>query len=372
MPQSVNTEVQIQKFTGHLENLNPQQTEILEQFRQELKDEGVFDEKRHDDAYLLRFLRARKFDLIKTKKMFIDCENWRKEFGVDELVRTFDYKEREEVMKHYPRYYHKTDNDGRPIYIEEIGRVDIKSLYQVTTIERQIQNLVVEYERLADIRLPACSFKHGKLIETTCTILDLKGVSIRSFSNVFGFVKQASNIGQNYYPERMGKFYIINAPMLFSSVWSLVKPLLDEVTTAKIIILNSKYQQTLLENIPAENLPVAFGGKCNCKNGCKFTDDGPWQEESQQLLTNGKLNKYKIQGSAPLTVHDTGKPGSQLSGKGNATFYDPNVAISACGQQHYDNELIGAMNKEQYGKFANSDESPVCGICIKVTGPKGM
>ncbi|CAJ0909404.1 5963_t:CDS:2 [Entrophospora sp. SA101] len=56
---------------------------------------------------------------------------------------------------------------------------------------------------------------------------------------------------------------------------------------------------------------------------------------------------------------DTGKPGSQLSGKGNATFYDPNVAISACGQQHYDNELIGAMNKEQYGKFANSDESPV-------------
>ncbi|CAJ0833264.1 9616_t:CDS:10 [Entrophospora sp. SA101] len=69
--------------------------------------------------------------------------------------------------------------------------------------------------------------------------------------------------------------------------------------------------------------------------------------------------------------NDTGKPGSQLSGKGNATFYDPNVAISACGQQHYDNELIGAMNKEQYGKFANSDESPVCGICIKVTGPKG-
>ncbi|CAJ0628382.1 2744_t:CDS:2 [Entrophospora sp. SA101] len=58
-------------------------------------------------------------------------------------------------------------------------------------------------------------------------------------------------------------------------------------------------------------------------------------------------------------LDDTGKPGSQLSGKGNATFYDPNVAISACGQQHYDNELIGAMNKEQYGKFANSDESPV-------------
>src|SRR5947209_205148 len=174
MPPSVSTEEQLQKFTGHLGSLSLQQTDALEKFRQELKDGGVFDEKRHDNACLLRFLRARKFDLVKAKKMFIDCENWRKDFGVDELVRTFDYKEREEVMKHYPRYYHKTDKDGRPIYVEEIGKVDIKSLYKVTTVERQIQNLVVEYEKLADIRLPACSLKYDKLIETTCTILDLK------------------------------------------------------------------------------------------------------------------------------------------------------------------------------------------------------
>jgi len=224
--------------------------------------------------------------------MFTDCEKWRKEFGVDELVATFDYKERDEVMKYYPRYYHKTDKDGRPIYIEEIGKVDVKALYQITTLERQIQNLVVEYEKLADIRLPSCSEKNGKLIETSCTILDLKGVSIRSFSNVFGFVKQASNIGQNYYPERMGKFYIINAPMLFSSVWNLVKPLLDEVTAAKIVILNSKYQPTLLENIPIENLPAAFGGKCDCEGGCQLSDAGPWKESGaiNGLVTNDSIS----------------------------------------------------------------------------------
>nr|CAG8604643.1 7201_t:CDS:2 [Entrophospora candida] len=88
------------------------------------------------------------------------------------------------------------------------------------------------------------------------------------------------------------------------------------------------------------------------------------QTTMMDIIFDGKVQKM-------VFPDDTGKPGSQLSGKGNATFYDPNVAISACGQQHYDNELIGAMNKEQYGNFANSDESPVCGICIKVTGPKG-
>jgi hypothetical protein len=29
--------------------------------------------------------------------------------GVEELVRTFDYKERPQVFEYYPQYYHKTD-----------------------------------------------------------------------------------------------------------------------------------------------------------------------------------------------------------------------------------------------------------------------
>jgi hypothetical protein len=43
---------------------------------------------------------------------FVDCEKWRAEYagvGVEELVRTFDYKERPQVFEYYPQYYHKTD-----------------------------------------------------------------------------------------------------------------------------------------------------------------------------------------------------------------------------------------------------------------------
>jgi len=29
--------------------------------------------------------------------------------GVEELVRTFDYKERPQVFEYYPQFYHKTD-----------------------------------------------------------------------------------------------------------------------------------------------------------------------------------------------------------------------------------------------------------------------
>lgn len=89
---------------------------------------------------------------------------------------------------------------------------------------------------------------------------------------------QASSIGQERYPETMGKFYIINAPWAFSAVWAVIKPWLDEVTVAKIDILGSGYKDKLLAQIPKENLPVEFGGTCQCPGGCSLSDAGPWSE----------------------------------------------------------------------------------------------
>lgn len=78
----------------------------------------------------------------------------------------------------------------------------------------------------------------------------------------------------------MGKFYIINAPFMFSTVWGFIKPWLDEVTVAKISILGSDYKGKLLEQIPKENLPVEYGGTCKCEGGCSLSDAGPWNEKT--------------------------------------------------------------------------------------------
>lgn len=43
---------------------------------------------------------------------FVNCEKWRATMGpngLDDLTRTFDYKEKEQVFQYYPQYYHKTD-----------------------------------------------------------------------------------------------------------------------------------------------------------------------------------------------------------------------------------------------------------------------
>jgi len=295
---------------GHPGNTTPEQDEKVEQLRKELLEAGYTE--RLDTHCMLRFLRARKFVVADSKKMFIDCEEWRKTFGVDKIMADFNYVEKPKVFEFYPQYYHKSDKDGRPVYIEQLGKIDLAQMLKITTEERMLQNLVYEYEKLADPRLPACSRKSGKLLETCCTIMDLKGVGVTSIPQVYGFVTKVSGISQNYYPERLGKLYIINAPWGFSSVFSFIKNFLDPVTVQKIHVLGSGYQSTLLEQIPAENLPKMFGGSCACDGpgGCPLSDAGPWKEE--QYLQPAAVSK--VPKATPTTTADAPAPATMPAG----------------------------------------------------------
>ncbi|VVT58714.1 uncharacterized protein SAPINGB_P006347 [Magnusiomyces paraingens] len=270
--------------TGYPGNLTTEQQKALDQLRSILTELGYSD--RLDDASLLRFLRARKFNVELAKDMFVACEKWRAEFGTNTILTDFHYMEKAKVAQYYPQYYHKTDKDGRPIYIEQLGAVKIHEMYQITTQERMLKNLVWEYEAFTHYRLPACSRQQGHLVETSCTILDLKGISLTTATQVYSYIREASNIGQNYYPERMGKFYVINAPFGFSTVFSVIKRFLDPVTVDKIFVLGSKYQSELLKQIPIQNLPIKFGGKSESVGGVELADDGPWRD-SQYIGPEG-------------------------------------------------------------------------------------
>lgn len=95
---------------------------------------------------------------------------------------------------------------------------------------------------------PACSDAAGSRIGETVTILDLKGISLKMMSKqVYNFVKLASRVAADNYPEILGRMFIINAPLLFSGVWAMIKPWIDEKTRDKIVIIRSEYLDKLLE-----------------------------------------------------------------------------------------------------------------------------
>jgi hypothetical protein len=79
--------------------------------------------------------------------------------------------------------------------------------------------------------------------EKFTVILDLKGLKYknldpRGWISIFDFL-------QAYYPERLGRLFIVHVPIIFWGAWKIVNPFIDKVTKEKVnltFIKNRSYQ----------------------------------------------------------------------------------------------------------------------------------
>ncbi|XP_048564068.1 phosphatidylinositol/phosphatidylcholine transfer protein SFH8-like isoform X2 [Triticum urartu] len=289
------------KKSGNLASIEDirdvQELETVERFRLCLLDGGLLPE-RHDDYHtMLRFLKARKFDIEKAKHMWSEMLRWRNAYGVDN-IEEFDYTELNEVKKYYPQFYHGVDKEGRPVYVELVGKVDANKLVKVTTLDRYIKYHVKEFERSFQMRFPACSIAAKRHIDSSTTILDVQGVGLKNFSkDARELIMRLQKIDNDNYPETLCRLYIINAGQGFKMLWGTIKSFLDPQTASKIHVLGSKYQNKLLEiideSIMSSELPDFLGGKCRCEEsgGCSKSDKGPWKDPNIiERVLNGEAN----------------------------------------------------------------------------------
>ncbi|PNH11335.1 SEC14 cytosolic factor [Tetrabaena socialis] len=205
--------------------------------------------------------------------MWEAMQTWRRENRVDTIHEWFHFNERADVDRVFPTGLHMTD--------KELGRVNIASLYTVSTEERIRLAHIAENERLRRTIFPACSRRMGRHIGQLFTIIDLDGLAFGSMMRVTGLLKMYMAMDTANYPEMLARMAIINAPGWFSTSWSMIKGVLSPDTRSKIEIVGTDYVDTLLRYIPREHLLTQYGGT---SRGVLTDNSGPWQQPETPVL----------------------------------------------------------------------------------------
>ncbi|KAI4339895.1 hypothetical protein MLD38_024780 [Melastoma candidum] len=346
--------------------------QAVDAFREKLKADGLLPP-RHDDYHLLlRFLKARKFDAEKAKIMWIEMLNWRRNFGTDSLLEDFQYEERNEVLKHYPHGYHGVDKDGRPVYIERLGKVDANKLMRVTTVDRYLRYHVQEFEKTLAIKFPACSIAAGRYIDTSTAILDVKGVGLKNFTKpARELVMKLQKIDSDYYPETLFSMFVINAGPGFQLLWNTVKQFLDPTTIAKIHVLGPKYRSKLLEIIDASELPEFLGGSCTCSDqgGCLRSDKGPWKNPNiLEIIQSGEAQSIRemVMGEKTDEGHVSGDKAKEpvirrvetSAGESGSEMEDISSPKAERGKSSLAGDLAPVSEETSPGKMISATDEP--------------
>jgi hypothetical protein len=75
----------------------------FEHFKETLSLTGKLNSS-HNDFLLMRFLRARQYNIPLALQMFQESEEWRVKMQVDKITSTFRFHEHAAVSKIYPRF----------------------------------------------------------------------------------------------------------------------------------------------------------------------------------------------------------------------------------------------------------------------------
>nr|DAD23862.1 TPA_asm: hypothetical protein HUJ06_025325 [Nelumbo nucifera] len=239
---------------------------------------------------LVRFLKAREWNVTKAHKMLVDCLNWRIQNEIDNILTkpiipiNLYRAVRDSQLIGLSGY----SKEGLPVFAIGVGL----STFDKASVHYYVQSHIQINEYRDRVLL---------LLTTISTIDDLN------------------------YPEKTETYYIVNAPYIFSSCWKVVKPLLQERTRRKVQVLQGCGRDELLKIMDYASLPhfckrEGSGSSRHSANGADdcFSLDHAFHQELFNYIKQQSMNMKPVapiikQGSFHVDLPEPDPEGTKIA-----------------------------------------------------------
>lgn len=219
----------------------------LQELREMIYERGECQPHRMDDDFLLRFLRARNFNVHRAHRLIVNYCNFKEEHpDIHQGVNPVKMRHiGDDDVITVPAYRTQC---GRRIMIYRIGNWDprkypIEELFKATVIIMELGAMEARAQILGGV-----------------AIFDLQGISI---AHAWAITPQVANMVISLmvtsFPLKTHAIHILNQSWVFDVMFAVFKPLLDTRMQNRIFFHGSDYE-SLHRHISPSHLPKKYGG----------------------------------------------------------------------------------------------------------------
>ncbi|KAI8553194.1 hypothetical protein RHMOL_Rhmol06G0325200 [Rhododendron molle] len=208
------------------------------------------------DVILLKFLRAREFEVNEAFDMLRNTLQWRKKFKIDSVLDEDFGSDLDSAA-----YISGVDREGRPVCYNLYGVFGDEDIYNRTfgTEERREKFLRWRSQQM-EKGIQKLNFKPDG-VSSLVQINDLRNTPGPAWKELRLATKQAVGLLQDNYPELVARNIFINVPFWYYAFNALSSPFLTQRTKSKFVSARpARVTETLLRYIALGEIPAHYGG----------------------------------------------------------------------------------------------------------------
>ena len=147
------------------------------------------------------------------------------------------------------------DRDGTPIYFDRFAQLYPRALSRHVDEAAVLRYALWRNETMTSC-LEACSTP-ARVQRLFFVVIDAKGLAMRAFwPRGLKMFKAMSQIDEDYWPDRLKRCLIVNAPWLFAQLWTIVRVFLPDRTRERVDVVSSRDTAArLAQYIAPESIP---------------------------------------------------------------------------------------------------------------------